>query len=91
MKEKLPRISPDKVIKALEKLGFSQVRQSGSHKIFKNKAVTRITIPYHSGKSLHPKVLREILNSVDISLEDFKKLIWSILLLGYECYYEGTD
>ncbi|HNZ60115.1 MAG TPA: hypothetical protein PKH48_01605 [Methanofastidiosum sp.] len=35
----------------------------------------RITIPYHSGKSLHPKVLREILNSIDISLEDFKKLI----------------
>ena len=75
MKEKLPRISPDKVIKALEKLGFSQVRQSGSHKIFKNKEGTRITIPYHSGKSLHPKVLREIINSVDISLEDFKKLI----------------
>jgi hypothetical protein len=37
-----------------------------------NEAGTRITIPYRPGKSLHPKVLREILNSVDITLEDFK-------------------
>lgn len=74
MKEKLPRISPDKIIKALIKLGFSEVRQSGSHKIFKNESGIRVTVPYHSGKTIHPKVLREILNSLDITIEDLKKL-----------------
>ena len=74
MKEKLPRISPDKIIKALVKLGFSEVRQSGSHKIFKNESGIRITVPYHSGRTIHPKVLREILNSLDITIEDLKKL-----------------
>ncbi|MCC7572369.1 MAG: type II toxin-antitoxin system HicA family toxin [Candidatus Methanofastidiosum sp.] len=74
MKEKLPRVSPDKIIKALIKLGFSEVRQSGSHKIFKNESGIRITVPYHSGKTIHPKVLREILNSLEITIEDLKKL-----------------
>jgi len=74
MKEKLPRISPDKIIKALVKLGFSEVRQSGSHKIFKNESGIRITVPYHSGKTIHPKVLREILNSLEITIEELKKL-----------------
>ncbi len=32
---KLPRISSKKAIKALEKLGFQQVRQTGSHVVMK--------------------------------------------------------
>jgi len=36
MSEKLPRVTADAVIKALERVGFSLVRQSGSHKIYKN-------------------------------------------------------
>ena len=37
MTDKIPRISADKVIKVIEKLGFVLVRQSGSHKIYKNE------------------------------------------------------
>lgn len=75
MTDKLPRISADKVIKVIEKLGFILVRQSGSHKIYKNEMGTRITIPYHTGKTLHPKVIKQILKDVDISIEEFNKLL----------------
>jgi len=57
MSEKLPRVTADEVIKALERVGFSLVRQSGSHKIYKNAEGKRVTVPYHAGRILHPKVL----------------------------------
>ena len=75
MSEKLPRVKADKVIKVLEKLGFTLARQSGSHKIYKNNEGTRITVPYHSGKILHPKLLKSILRDIELSVEEFKKLL----------------
>ena len=74
MSERLPRITPNKIIKVLKKLGFSEVRQSGSHKIFKNKSGDRITVPYHSGKTLHPKLLKSILRDAELSLDELKRL-----------------
>jgi len=56
-------------------VGFVLVRQSGSHKIYKNKEGSRVTVPYHSGKILHPKVLRSILRDVDLAVERFKELM----------------
>jgi len=75
MTGKLPRVTAAEVIKALKKLGFVLTRQSGSHKIFKNKEGKRVTIPYHSGKVLHPKVLKSILKDAQLTAEAFKKLM----------------
>ena len=75
MSEKLPRVKANKVIRVLEKLGFTLARQSGSHKIYKNSEGIRITIPYHSGKTLHPKLLKIILRDIELSVEEFKKLL----------------
>ena len=61
MSEKLPRVHAEKAIKALERVGFILVRQSGSHKIHKNRDGKRVTVPHRSGKILHPKVLKSIL------------------------------
>jgi predicted RNA binding protein YcfA (HicA-like mRNA interferase family) len=55
--EKLPRVTASEIIKVLEKVGFLFSRQTGSHKIYKNQQGKRATVPYHSGKILHPKVL----------------------------------
>lgn len=73
MREKLPRVHAEKVIKVLERIGFILVRQSGSHKIYKNREGKRVTVPYHSGKILHPKVLRSILRDADLTVEQFKE------------------
>jgi predicted RNA binding protein YcfA (HicA-like mRNA interferase family) len=75
MTEKLPRVTHDDVIKALERTGFFFSRQSGSHKIYKNKEGKRVTVPYHSGKILHPKILKSILNDADLMVEEFKELL----------------
>lgn len=75
MTQKLPRVTAEEVIKAIEKTGFILSRQSGSHKIYKNDAGRRVTIPYHAGKTIHPKLLQNILKDADLSIEKFKELI----------------
>jgi len=45
MNEKIPRVTADKVIQVLERTGFHMVRQSGSHKIYKNKEGVRVISP----------------------------------------------
>jgi len=73
--ERLPRITAVEVIKAIKRAGFFLARQSGSHKIFKNKAGKRVTVPYHSGKIIHLKVLNSILRDAELSVKKFKELL----------------
>jgi len=73
--ERLPRITAVEVIKVLKRAGFFLVRQSGSHKIFKNKAGKRVTVPYHSGKTIHLKVIHSILRDASLSVEKFEELL----------------
>ena len=75
MSEKLPRVTANEMIKIVEKLGFRFSRQSGSHKIYKNDEGKRITIAYHSGKILHPKVVKSILADAGLSVDEFKKML----------------
>lgn len=75
MTPKLPRVTAAEAIRALERAGFTLSRQSGSHKIYKNPAGRRVTVPYHSGTTLHPKVLRNILRDADLTLEQFRALL----------------
>lgn len=75
MSEKLPRVTAKEMIKIVEKLGFRFSRQSGSHKIHKNDEGKRVTIAYHSGKILHPKIVKSILVDAGISVDEFKKMM----------------
>jgi len=75
MMEKLPRVTAAEAIKVLERVGFLLARQSGSHKIYKNKEGKRVTVPYHAGKTLHPKVLQSILRDSDLTVKRFKELL----------------
>ena len=74
MSNKIPRITGRKAIKVLERMGFVLVRQSGSHKIYKSKDGKRITIPYHSRKILHPKIVKNILEDTNLTVEEFIEL-----------------
>ena len=75
MTNKLPRVSASETIRALEKAGYFLVRQSGSHRIYKNAEGKRATVPFHSGKELHPKILKSILRDADITVEEFLELM----------------
>ena len=75
MSQKLPRVTADEVTKALGKLGFSLSRQSGSHMIYKNAQGKRVTVPYHKGEVLHPKVLKSIIKDAELSPDEFLKFL----------------
>ena len=58
MKDKLPKLNSKEAEKLLFENGFILDRQKGSHRIYK-KDNKRMVIPYHSGKILHPKIIKE--------------------------------
>jgi hypothetical protein len=43
--------------------------------IFKDSKGKRATVPYHAGRTLHPKVLTSILKDADINIETFRKML----------------
>ena len=75
MTDRLPRVSAAEAARVLEKAGFFLARQSGSHRIYKNAEGRRVTVPYHSGKELHPKILKNILRDADLTAEEFLELM----------------
>ena len=75
MSRRLPRVTAGQVIRVVEKLGFAFSRQTGSHKIYRDVTGRRITVPFHAGKILHPKVLRSILADAGLTAEEFARLL----------------
>ncbi|MBC8465329.1 MAG: type II toxin-antitoxin system HicA family toxin [Parcubacteria group bacterium] len=65
---KLPRMTAREMIALLEKNGFSLARQSGSYKIYKNRDGIRVTVPFHAGKILHPKIVKRVLDDTGIEI-----------------------
>jgi predicted RNA binding protein YcfA (HicA-like mRNA interferase family) len=70
---KLPVLRPRQVITALEKAGFRQVRQRGSHVQFKRGNLL-VTLPNHPG-DLNPQVLHSIIRQAQMTTEEFLKLL----------------
>ncbi|MBI3738770.1 MAG: type II toxin-antitoxin system HicA family toxin [Chloroflexi bacterium] len=70
---KLPVLKPREVIVALEKAGFRQVRQKGSH-IQLKRGNLLVTVPNHPG-DLNPQVLRSILRQSQMTPEEFMELL----------------
>jgi predicted RNA binding protein YcfA (HicA-like mRNA interferase family) len=72
---KLPVVKPRELIKVLRKLGFSELRQKGSHKFFYRQEDGKATVvPFHS-KDISRGLLRKILNEIGLSPGEFKKLL----------------
>lgn len=69
---RLPRVTAKQIISILEKRGFKFVRQSGSHKIYRNLEGKRATVLFHDNKILHPKVLKSIMKDAEIEPEELK-------------------
>jgi predicted RNA binding protein YcfA (HicA-like mRNA interferase family) len=63
---RLPRLSGRETIRALERLGFAQIRQRGSHVVLQSGRST-CTVPLH--RELKLGTLAGILRQADISVE----------------------
>ena len=67
---KLPRdISGTEAVRALERLGFSVIRQAGSH-VRLTQGDRRVTVPMH--RNLVVGTLQSILRQAGVSLDDFQ-------------------
>lgn len=73
MSDRLPRITAKDIIRVLGRHGFSLTRSSGSHQIFKNQAGARVTVPVHTEKALHPKVLQSILRDMGMTDDELRR------------------
>jgi predicted RNA binding protein YcfA (HicA-like mRNA interferase family) len=75
MGSKYPVLPPNKIIKVLEKVGFSKISQRGSHVKFKNNTTPQKTviIPMHT--EIAKGTLKSILEQADITLDDFLELL----------------
>ena len=66
----LPVIDAKTFIKFLQFLGFQAVRQKGSHIRFKHPDGRVLTVPFHKGKNLKRGLLKAMLNSIDVSVDE---------------------
>ncbi len=67
---KHPVLKTREVIAILEKLGFVEVRQRGSHKQFRHSDGRSTTVPFHSGRDLSPILLRQIARDIGLTVEE---------------------
>ena len=69
----LPVLRPREVINILEKLGFAEVRQRGSHKQFRHADGRCTTVPVHGSRDVDPIMLRLIAKDVGLTVREFLK------------------
>ena len=73
---KLPRVTGDKVIRALLRAGFVSVHTKGSHHfLYHAEKDCLVTVPVHTGVVLAPKTLKSILSQAQITVEEFVALL----------------
>jgi predicted RNA binding protein YcfA (HicA-like mRNA interferase family) len=69
---KLPLLSGAEVIRALERLGFEQVRQRGSHVVLRRSSIGFV-VPLH--KELKLGTLAGIIRQAQISQDEFLRAV----------------
>lgn len=61
---RLPRWTAIEAERALLAAGFELLRSKGSHRIY-GKGVLRVTVPFHSGAVLHPKIIKQVVETIE--------------------------
>ncbi len=73
----MPKLRPaksDEVTRVLERLGFTCIRQSGSHAVYHHADGRWTTVPIHKGRDLGKGILRKILKDAKIITKEFEQL-----------------
>jgi len=73
----LPQVTGARLIRALERAGFVQLRQVGSHVSLRHRddKARRATVPVHGTKTVKPGTLRAILKGAALTPEDLKQFL----------------
>jgi predicted RNA binding protein YcfA (HicA-like mRNA interferase family) len=68
---KPPILKAREVAAILQKLGFVEVRQRGSHKQYRHADGRCTTLPFHTGRDISPILLRQIAKDIDLTIDEF--------------------
>jgi predicted RNA binding protein YcfA (HicA-like mRNA interferase family) len=66
----VPVLKPREVVAILERLGFVELRQRGSHKQYRHADGRVTTVPFHAGRDLSPILLRKIARDVGLDVRE---------------------
>ena len=67
---KPPVLKPREVVAILNKLGFTEIRQRGSHKQYRHPDGRSTTVPFHAGRDISPILLRQIARDIQMTVEE---------------------
>jgi len=67
----IPVLKPREVVAILERLGFAEARQRGSHKQFRHPDGRVTTVPFHAARDVSPSLLRKIAHDIGMDVRDF--------------------
>ncbi len=73
--KKLNPIAPEKLIKILKNQGLEEIRQKGSHKLFRDAEGKTTVIPFHKGEKIGRGLLLKILKDIGMTREEFLSLL----------------
>jgi len=66
-------LKPFEVMTILERLGFIEAHQKGSHKQFRHPDGRGTTVPCHPGRDISPILLRQIARDIGLTIEELLK------------------
>ncbi|HZL18308.1 MAG TPA: type II toxin-antitoxin system HicA family toxin [Polyangia bacterium] len=67
----IPVLKPREVAGILERMGFVEVRQRGSHRQYRHPDGRGTTVPFHPGRDISPALLRVIARDIGMDVRDF--------------------
>ena len=71
MAKRLPMLKARDIMRALRSLGFSKIRQTGSHVFFQHSDGRTTLVPRHGGEDIGRGLLRQILREIELTPEQF--------------------
>ncbi len=74
---RLPVLKAREVIRVLERLGYHKARHRGGHAHYTKPGKKTIPIPIHGGQDIGPGLLRKIMRDLQISRDEFLRLLKS--------------
>ncbi len=75
MPDSLPAIPGAKVVRALERTGFTVVRIKGSHHVMRHPDGRTVVVPVHASRDMPKGTLRNILAIVGMTAEEFRQFL----------------
>ncbi len=72
---KVRSLKSGEMIRALEKLGFQHIRQSGSHAVYRHHDGRWATVSIHKGKEISKGLVHKILRDAQLTWEELEQYL----------------